>query len=83
MNSEYDLFPGTRPIYPASANGFDPLKAQFRRAEIYKRALEKLVEDHQQTSDEFAEGNYTIYLNYNIDSYIDFARWEWDLKHGK
>lgn len=84
MNSEYDLFPGTRPIYPASAKGFDPLKAQFRRAEIYKRALEKLVEDHRWAIDDFAKGDHTIRLNYNIDKYVDFARWEWDLQqHGK
>ena len=35
--SEADLFPGFE------TNGFDPLKAQFRRAEIYKRAFENVI----------------------------------------
>lgn len=35
--SEADLFPGFE------TNGFDPLKAQFRRAEIYKRAFDNVV----------------------------------------
>ena len=37
MNSEADLFAGFEAI--DKTNGFDPLKAQFRRAEIYKMAL--------------------------------------------
>ena len=52
MNSEYDLFPGTRP----SAKDFDPLKAQFRRAEIYKLALQRAVDFY----------NYEGYVNSSL-----------------
>ncbi len=82
MNSEYDLFPGARPIYPAGANGFDPLKAQFRRAEIYKLALENLIEAHNswvkpEGCDECGNGQY------DIDTYINNAKIELELKNGK
>lgn len=77
MNSEYDLFPGTRPIYPASAKGFDPLKAQFRRAEIYKRALEMFVEDHNNWVIDVYGPEVACDL-YDIDVYINNAKIEID-----
>ena len=42
--SEADLFAGFETVDKTS--GFDPLKAQFRRAEIYKRALKMAVDWH-------------------------------------
>jgi|LakMenE01Jun11ns_1017448.scaffolds.fasta_scaffold8052355_1 hypothetical protein len=51
MNSEADLFAGFEAV--DKTNGFDPLKAQFRRAEIYKLALKRAVDGH----------NYEGYVN--------------------
>lgn len=42
MNSEADLFAGFEVV--DKTNGFSPLKAQFRRAEIYKLALQRAVD---------------------------------------
>jgi hypothetical protein len=51
MNSEADLFAGFEVV--DKTNSFDPLKAQFRRAEIYKLALKRAVDGH----------NYEGYVN--------------------
>ena len=54
MNSEADLFAGFEAV--DKTNGFDPLKAQFRRAEIYKLALQRAVDFY----------NYEGYVNLSL-----------------
>ncbi len=54
MNSEADLFAGFEVV--DKTNGFDPLKAQFRRAEIYKLALKRVVDFY----------NYEGYVNLSL-----------------
>jgi hypothetical protein len=67
MNSEADLFAGFEVV--DKTNGFDPLKAQFRRAEIYKRALETIVRTHHPDIKDF---------NITLDTLIEFAKMEID-----
>jgi hypothetical protein len=67
MNSEADLFAGFEVV--DKTNGFDPLKAQFRRAEIYKRALEMAVRDHNY----WAKEEYGDEM-FKYDAYIYFAK---------
>ena len=54
MNSEADLFAGFEVV--DKTNSFDPLKAQFRRAEIYKLALQRAVDWY----------NYEAYVNSSL-----------------
>lgn len=54
QNSEADLFAGFEVV--DKTNGFDPLKAQFRRAEIYKLALKRVVDFY----------NYEGYVNLSL-----------------
>jgi hypothetical protein len=54
MNSEADLFAGFEVV--DKTNGFDLLKAQFRRAEIYKLALKRVVDFY----------NYEGYVNLSL-----------------
>ena len=54
QNSEADLFAGFE--VADKTNGFDPLKAQFRRAEIYKLALKRVVDFY----------NYEGYVNLSL-----------------
>ena len=69
--SEADLFPGFE------TNGFDPLKAQFRRAEIYKRALELFVTDHNNWAVD-VHGPEVACDQDDIDAYINIAKFEVD-----
>lgn len=55
QNSEADLFAGFEAAVDET-NGFDPLKAQFRRAEIYKLALKRVVDFY----------NYEGYVNLSL-----------------
>ena len=89
-SSEEDLFPGNEWINEEMAkklaevmpayiyNGFDPLKAQFRRAEIYKRALKRAVDWHNY------EGHVNLALKntpcheLDINELIDIAKTEVD-----
>ena len=52
--TEADLFAGFEVV--DKTNGFDPLKAQFRRAEIYKLALKRVVDFY----------NYEGYVNSSL-----------------
>ena len=54
QNSKADLFAGFEVV--DKTNGFDPLKAQFRRAEIYKLALKRVVDFY----------NYEGYVNLSL-----------------
>lgn len=54
MNSEADLFAGFE--VADKTNDFDPLKAQFRRAEIYRLALQRAV----------AWFNYKGHVNFSL-----------------
>jgi hypothetical protein len=62
-------------------NGFDPLKAQFRRAEIYKLALQRAVDYHNY------EGHVNLalknipYYEMDIDYMINDAKM--DIDNGK
>ena len=84
-NSEEDLFPGNEwineemankmaEVMPAyTYNGFDPLKAQFRRAEIYKRALENFVKDHNNWITSGFTPRY-VCDEYELQLYIEEAK---------
>ena len=74
MNSEYDLFPGTRP----SAKDFDPLKAQFRRAEIYKLALQRAINWHNYEGHVNLSLRNIPYHEMDIDYMINDAKMEID-----
>jgi hypothetical protein len=54
MNSEADLFAGFEAV--DKTNSFDPFKAQFRRAEIYKLALKRVVDFY----------NHEAYVNLSL-----------------
>lgn len=69
-SSEEDLFPGY--VKP-----FDPLKAQVRRAEIYKRALELFVARHNNCVVPMY-GPEAACDQYEIDEYINMAKFEVD-----
>jgi hypothetical protein len=64
-----------------NTNGFSPLKAQFRRAEIYKLALQRAVDWHNY------EGNVNLslrditYHKLDIDYLINDAKM--DIDNGK
>ena len=90
-SSEEDLFPGNQwineetakkmaevmPAYTYTYNGFDPLKAQVRRAEIYKRALELFVARHNNCVVPMY-GPEAACDQYEIDEYINMAKFEVD-----
>jgi hypothetical protein len=76
MNSEADLFAGFEVV--DKTNDFDPLKAQFRRAEIYKRALEMAVRDHNHWVEEEYSIDMVQYDKEDIDNYISIAKTEVD-----
>jgi hypothetical protein len=76
MNSEADLFAGFEAV--DKANDFDPLKAQFRRAEIYKRALEVAVRDRNCWIEKEYGINMFQYSKEDIDNYISIAKTEVD-----
>jgi hypothetical protein len=79
MNSEADLFAGFEAV--DKTNGFDPLKAQFRRAEIYKLALQRAVDWYNY------EGHVNLalknipYYEMDIDYMINDAKM--DIDNGK
>jgi hypothetical protein len=79
MNSEADLFAGFEAV--DKANDFDPLKAQFRRAEIYKLALQRAVDWYNY------EGHVNLalknipYYEMDIDYMINDAKM--DIDNGK
>jgi hypothetical protein len=76
MNSEADLFAGFEVV--DKTNSFDPLKAQFRRAEIYKRALEVAVRDCNCWIEKEYDINMFQYFKEDIDNYIRIAKTEVD-----
>jgi len=76
QNSEADLFAGFEAV--DKTNGFDPLKAQFRRAEIYKRALEMVVSDLNFWVEEEYGVDVFHYDKEDIDKYISIAKTEVD-----
>lgn len=79
QNSEADLFAGFEVV--DNTNGFDPLKAQFRRAEIYKLALKRVVDFYN------CEGYVNLslrnipYYKMDIDYIINDAKM--DIDNGK
>jgi hypothetical protein len=79
QNSEADLFAGFEAV--DKTNGFDPLKAQFRRAEIYKLALQRAVDWYNH------EGHVNLalknipYYEMDIDYMINDAKM--DIDNGK
>jgi hypothetical protein len=79
MNSEADLFAGFEAV--DKTNDFDPLKAQFRRAEIYKLALQRAVDWYNY------EGHVNLalknipYYEMDIDYMINDAKM--DIDNGK
>lgn len=70
--SEADLFPGFE------TNGFDPLKAQVRRAEIYKRALKRAVDWHNYEGHVNHALKNVTYHELDINELIDIAKAEVD-----
>jgi len=76
--AEADLFAGFEAFASVDkTNGFDPLKAQFRRAEIYKRALELFVTDHNNWAVD-VHGPEVACDQDDIDAYINMAKFEVD-----
>jgi hypothetical protein len=77
--TEADLFAGFEVV--DKTNGFDPLKAQFRRAEIYKLALQRAVDFYNY------EGHVNLalrnipYYEMDIDYMIHDAKM--DIDNGK
>lgn len=69
--SEADLFAGFDKV--DKTNGFDPLKAQFRRAEIYKLALQKFVKDHNNWITSGFTPRY-VCDEYELQLYIEEAK---------
>ena len=59
-------------------NGFDPLKAQFRRAEIYKRALKRAVDWHNYEGHVNHALKNVTYHELDINELIDIAKAEVD-----
>ena len=76
MNSEADLFAGFDVV--DKTNGFDPLKAQFRRAEIYKRALEMVVRDANYWAKEKYGHGFFRDDEIDVENYVHFAKIEVD-----
>jgi hypothetical protein len=77
--AEADLFAGFEAFASVDkTNGFDPLKAQFRRAEIYKRALEVAVRDCNCWIEKEYDINMFQYFKEDIDNYISIAKTEVD-----
>ena len=76
QNSEADLFAGFEVV--DKTNGFDPLKAQFRRAEIYKRALEMVVRDANYWAKEKYGHGFFRDDEIDVENYVHFAKIEVD-----
>lgn len=76
MNSEADLFAGFEAV--DKTNGFDPLKAQFRRAEIYKMALKRAVDWHNYEGHVNHALKNVTYHELDINELIDIAKAEVD-----
>ena len=79
MNSEADLFAGFEVV--DKTNGFDPLKAQFRRAEIYKLALKRAVDGHNHEGCVNLALKNIPYYEMDIDYMINDAKM--DIDNGK
>jgi len=79
MNSEADLFAGFEAV--DKTNGFDPLKAQFRRAEIYKLALKRAVDWHNHECYASLALKNIPYYEMDIDYMINDAKM--DIDNGK
>jgi hypothetical protein len=79
MNSEADLFAGFEAV--DKTNGFDPLKAQFRRAEIYKLALKRAVDRYNHEGYVNLALKNIPYYEMDIDYMINDAKM--DIDNGK
>lgn len=79
MNSEADLFAGFEVV--DKTNGFDPLKAQFRRAEIYKLALQRVVDFYNYEGHVNLSLRNIPYYEMDIDYIINDAKM--DIDNGK
>jgi hypothetical protein len=76
MNSEADLFAGFE--VTDKTNGFDPLKAQFRRAEIYKLALKRVVDFYNHEGYVNLSLKNIPYEELDIDYIVNDAKMEID-----
>lgn len=77
--SEADLFAGFEAFASVDkTNGFDPLKAQFRRAEIYKLALKRVVDLYNHEGYVNLSLKNIPYYEIDIDYIVNDAKMEID-----
>ena len=79
QNSEADLLAGFEVV--DKTNGFDPLKVQFRRAEIYKLALKRAVDFYNYEGHVNLSLRNIPYHEMDIDYMINDAKM--DIDNGK